>query len=212
MSDILARISATLVEGNAKAMPDLTRQALGEGLSAEDVLNQALTPGMDQVGQAFKRGDMYVPDVLASARAMQASMDILRPILLETGARRVGKVVVGTVQGDLHDIGKNLVAIMLEGAGFEVIDLGKDVAPAKFVDAVKNEKPDLVAMSALLTTTMRVMGAVVKALQEAGLRDHVKVIVGGAPVTRQFAEQIGADGYASNASNAAALAKQLTGV
>ena len=155
---------------------------------------------------------MFVPEVLRSARAMQASMDMLRPLLAETGAKMVGKVVLGTVKGDLHDIGKSLVAMMCEGAGFDVHDLGKDVAPEAFVEAVKEYEPDLVGMSALLTTTMRAMEQTIKALEEAGVRDTVKIMVGGAPVTQEFSDQIGADAYASNAAAASELAKRLVGV
>jgi 5-methyltetrahydrofolate--homocysteine methyltransferase len=152
---------------------------------------------------------MFVPEVLRSARAMQGAMDLLRPLLVESGVPMAGKVLLGTVKGDLHDIGKNLVGMMCEGAGFEVKDLGKDIAPEQFVDAIKEYEPNVVGMSALLTTTMRVMGNTIRALEEAGVRDRVKVMVGGAPVTQAFANEIGADGYASNAAAASELAKRL---
>jgi 5-methyltetrahydrofolate--homocysteine methyltransferase len=166
---------------------------------------------MDYVGVEFKAGNMFVPEVLRSAKAMQAAMEILRPLLAQAGTKHTGKVLLGTVKGDLHDIGKNLVAMMCEGAGFEVRDIGKDIDPETFVKAVKEYEPDILGMSALLTTTMRVMGHTIKALEESGLRDHVKVIVGGAPVTQAFAEQINADGYAANAATAAELARKLVG-
>ncbi len=207
MSDILEEISTVVIEGNVGEIADLTEDALDEGLSAEDILNKGLMPGMDYVGAEFKAGNMFVPEVLRSAKAMQGSMDILRPLLAETGVEMVGKVLLGTVKGDLHDIGKNLVGMMCEGAGFEVLDLGKDVEPEAFVEAVKEHKPDVLGMSALLTTTMRVMGHTIQALEEAGLRDKIKVMIGGAPVTNAFADQIGADGYASNAASAAEMAK-----
>jgi 5-methyltetrahydrofolate--homocysteine methyltransferase len=211
MSEILSTISTAIIEGNLDDMVELTEDALDEGLEAQEILNQGLMPGMDHVGVEFKAGNMFVPEVLRSARAMQASMDILKPLLAESGVKMVGKVLLGTVKGDLHDIGKNLVGMMCEGAGFEVKDLGKDVAPESFVDAVKEFEPDLLGMSALLTTTMRAMEHTIKALEEAGVRDQVKVMIGGAPVTQSFADQIGADGYASNAASAAEMAKKLVG-
>jgi len=211
MSEILQEISTTVIEGGLDDIVDLTEDALDAGLSAQQILDGGLMAGMDYVGVEFKAGNMFVPEVLRSARTMQSSMDILKPLLAESGVQMVGKVLLGTVRGDLHDIGKNLVGMMCEGAGFEVEDLGKDVAPDAFVAAVKKFEPDVVGMSALLTTTMRSMEHTIKALEEAGLRDKVKVMVGGAPVTQAFAEQIGADGYASNAASAADLAKQFVG-
>jgi 5-methyltetrahydrofolate--homocysteine methyltransferase len=209
MSAILEEISTAVIEGNMDDIEDLTDDALDEGLSAEQILNEGLMPGMDHVGVEFKAGNMFVPEVLRSAKTMQGSMTIIRPMLVETGVKTAGKVLLGTVKGDLHDIGKNLVGMMCEGAGFEVEDIGKDVAPEQFVDAVKEYEPDVVGMSALLTTTMRAMESTIKVLEEAGLRDKVKIIIGGAPVTQAFADQIGADGYASNAAGAADLAKKL---
>jgi len=211
MSEILEKISKAVIEGDTDSIGMLTELALSKGLTPKDILDKGLMPGMDHVGVEFRKGNMFVPEVLLSARTMQASMDIIRPLLTETGAEMAGKVVLGTVQGDLHDIGKNLVGMMLEGAGFEVVDLGKDVPPQTFVEAVKKEQPDIVGMSALLTTTMRAMGHTIKALEEAGLRDKVRIMVGGAPVTSDFAQQIGADGYASNAPAAADLAKKFVG-
>jgi 5-methyltetrahydrofolate--homocysteine methyltransferase len=209
MSEILSQISTAIIEGNLDDIVDLTEDALDEGLDAQDVLNNGLMPGMDHVGVEFRAGNMFVPEVLRSARAMQASMDILKPLLAASGVKMVGKVLLGTVKGDLHDIGKNLVGMMCEGAGFEVKDLGKDITPEAFVQAVKEYEPDVLGMSALLTTTMRSMEHTIKALEEAGVRDRVKVMIGGAPVTQSFADQIGADGYASNAASAAELAKRF---
>ncbi|MGA9533552.1 MAG: corrinoid protein [Anaerolineales bacterium] len=209
MSEVLSKLATSVIEGDAQATERLTRQGLDAGLDAKQILDEGLMPGMDHVGAEFKAGNMFVPEVLRSARAMHESMDILRPLLAETGTKMVGKVVLGTVKGDLHDIGKNLVGMMCEGAGFEVMDLGKDVEPDAFVQAVKDFGPDVVGMSALLTTTMRSMEHTINALQEAGVRDSVKILVGGAPVTGEFAEQIGADGYASNAAAASEMAKKL---
>jgi 5-methyltetrahydrofolate--homocysteine methyltransferase len=209
MSDLLEQISNAVIEGRVKEIPNITSKALTSGLSAKDILDEGLMPGMDVIGAEFKRGNKFLPEVLLSAHTMQASLDILKPLLAKAGQKMVGKVVIGTVEGDLHDIGKSLVGMMLEGAGFEVIDLGRDVSPQKFVEAVKIEKPDIVAMSALLTTTMRSMDHTVLALKEAGLRERIKVIVGGAPVTADFAKQIAADAYAANAPAAADLVKKL---
>ncbi|MFO8036829.1 MAG: corrinoid protein [Anaerolineales bacterium] len=209
MSDILSEISALVIEGNFDDMPDKTNTAIEEGIGAKEILDDGLMPGMDHVGAEFKVGNMFVPEVLRSAKAMQASMDIIRPMLAETGVEMKGKIVIGTVKGDLHDIGKNLVGMMCEGAGFDIVDLGKDVEPEAFVEAVKEHQPKILGMSALLTTTMRSMESTIKALEEAGVRDTVKIMIGGAPVTRSFAENIGADGYAPNAASAVDLAKQF---
>jgi len=209
MSEILEQISTAVIEGDLDEIVDLTEDALDEDLSAQEILDNGLMAGMDYVGVEFKAGNMFVPEVLRSAKTMQNSMDILKPLLAEAGAKMVGKVLIGTVKGDLHDIGKNLVGMMCEGAGFEVKDIGKDIDPEGFLEAIKDFEPDIVGMSALLTTTMRTMESTIKALEEAGLRDKVKVMVGGAPVTQAFADQIGADGYASNAASAADLAKQF---
>ena len=209
MSDILSKLSTAVIEGNFNDTPGMTKEALDEGLEAGEILNKGLMPGMDYVGVEFKAGNMFVPEVLRSARAMQAAMDLIRPILTETGVEQAGKIIIGTVKGDLHDIGKNLVGMMCEGAGFEIIDLGKDVEPEAFVDAVKEHNPKILGMSALLTTTMRSMERTIKALEEAGIRDTVKIMIGGAPVTQSFADQIGADGYAANAASASDIAKQF---
>jgi 5-methyltetrahydrofolate--homocysteine methyltransferase len=208
MTEILTQISNTVIRGQVDGMAEQTQQALDQGIDAKEILNQGLMPGMDHVGVEFKAGNMFVPEVLRSARTMQASMDILKPILSASGVEARGKVLLGTVQGDLHDIGKNLVGMMCEGAGFEVQDLGKNIDAQGFVQGVKEFQPDVLGMSALLTTTMRAMESTIKALQEANLRDQVKIMIGGAPVTQAFAEQIGADGYASNAVAAADLAKR----
>jgi len=206
---VLSKISSCVIEGNLNDIQALTNQALEEGISAKEILDQGLMPGMDHVGVEFKAGNMFVPEVLRSAKTMSGSMEILKPILSESGVEMVGKVILGTVKGDLHDIGKNLVGMMCEGAGFDVVDLGKDISPEAFVEAVKEHNPDIVGMSALLTTTMRTMESTIKALEEAGLRDKVKIMVGGAPVTKDFAEKIGADAYASNAAAAAEMATKF---
>jgi len=209
MSEILQEISTAVIEGELDDIEDLTEDALDDDISAEDILNKGLMPGMDYVGVEFKAGNMFVPEVLRSAKTMQISMDILKPLLVESGVPMVGRVLLGTVKGDLHDIGKNLVGMMCEGAGFEVEDIGKDIAPESFVEAVKKFEPDVLGMSALLTTTMRAMESTIKVLEEAGVRDKVKIMIGGAPVTQAFSDQIGADGYASNAAAAAELAKKF---
>lgn len=209
MSEILQEISTAVIEGSIEDMADLTEDALDDGLSAQQILDEGLMAGMDYVGTEFKAGNMFVPEVLRSAKAMQISMDRLRPLLAEGNVAMMGTVLLGTVKGDLHDIGKNLVGMMCEGAGFDVVDIGKDVDPDAFVEAVKEHEPDVVGMSALLTTTMRAMEHTVKALEEAGLRDQVKIMIGGAPVTQAFSDQIGADGYASNAATASDLAKKF---
>ena len=209
MGNILEQISNAVVEGQLNEITSLTNAALASGLTAKDVLDKGLMPGMDIVGVGFKRGDRFIPEVLIAAATMQIALDILKPLLAQAGEKMAGKVIIGTVKGDVHDIGKKLVSMMLEGAGFEVIDLGKDVPMDKFVDAVRNEQPDLVAMSALLTTTMVSMSQTIAALKDAGLRDTVKIMIGGAPVTADYAKQIGADGYAANAPEAVELAMKL---
>ncbi len=213
MSNIIEQMLKDLYEGNAEAVKAGVEKALAEGTSAQDILDQGLLAGMDVVGRDFKCGDLYIPEVLLCARAMHAGLDVLKPLLAESrgGAGRavLGKLVIGTVQGDMHDIGKNLVSMMLEGAGFEVTDLGIDTAPEKFVEAVRTLQPKIVGMAAMLTTTMPVMRAVIEALAEAGLRDKVKVLVGGAPVTSAFARQIGADAFAPDAASAVDVARGL---
>jgi 5-methyltetrahydrofolate--homocysteine methyltransferase len=211
MSRTLEKLSTAILEGNAEQAPRLVNKAIGEGATAGEVLDQGLLVGMTEVGVRFRAGDMFVPEVLMSAEAMQASMIILRPLLLASGVKLIGKVLLGTVKGDLHDIGKNLVAMMCEGAGFEVIDIGFNVEPEKFVAAIKQHQPQVVGMSAMLTTTMRAMGYTIKAIEEAGLRDTLKIMVGGAPVDAEFARRIGADGYGSNAPAGSELAKKFVG-
>jgi len=200
-------ISKALQGGDAEKVSELVRQALQEDIVPKKILEEGLIQGMSIIGEKFKKNEVYVPEVLIAARAMHAGMDVLKPKLTETGVKNIGKVVMGTVKGDLHDIGKNLVKMMLEGAGFEVIDLGVDVSEEKFVEAVKAHQPNIVGMSALLTTTMVNMPEVIKALEAAGLRDKVRVMVGGAPITQNYADQIGADGYSPDAASAADKAK-----
>ena len=209
---MLEELKRAVLSGDDERAAELTKKALEEGIEPGKILNEALIPAMEIVGREYEEGERYVPEMLISAEAMKAAMEVLRPRLVETGVRLKGKVVIGTVEGDLHDIGKNLVAMMLEGAGFEVIDLGVEVTAERFVQAVREHKPDVLGMSALLTTTMIHMPEVIEALKEAGLREEVKVIVGGAPVTQEYAEKIGADGYAPDAANAVAVVKKLLGV
>jgi len=190
----------------------LTQQALDEGTAPGVILKEGLIAGMDVVGKKFKNNEFYVPEVLIAARAMKRAMAILKPKLAESGVKPVSKIAIGTVKGDLHDIGKNLVAMMMEGAGFEVVDMGIDCAPDKFVDTVKNQKVDVVAMSALLTTTMTGMKTTIEALKAAGVRGQVKTMIGGAPITQSYADEIGADGYAPDAASAVDKAKELLGL
>lgn len=209
MADILAKIASELYEGEDQSVAELVQKALDQGMEPKEVLQGGLIAGMDEVGRDFKAGELFVPEVLIAARAMHAGMNVLRPLLAESDSISAGKYLIGTVKGDLHDIGKNLVKMMLEGAGFETIDLGTDVEPQAFVDAVREHKPLLIGMSALLTTTMVQMRATVEALEEAGLRDSVKIMIGGAPVTEAFATQIGADAYAPDAASAVDKAREL---
>lgn len=198
-----------IVSGDARSAVALTRGALNAGEDPVELVRGCMVPAMDEVGRRFECEEYFVPELLISARAMKTALDLLRPLLAAEGASPAGSVVIGTVKGDLHDIGKNLVASMLEGAGFEVHDLGADVPAEKFTEAVRSSRVDIVALSALLTVTMPSMKSTIEALREAGLRERVKVIIGGAPVTRQYAEEIGADGYSENASAAVALARRL---
>jgi 5-methyltetrahydrofolate--homocysteine methyltransferase len=209
MADILQQIASNLYEGDDQEVAALVQKALDEGIPPGEILQDGLITGMDEVGRDFKAGDLFVPEVLIAARAMHAGMNVLRPFLAESDVQSAGKYVIGTVKGDLHDIGKNLVKMMLEGAGFETIDLGTDVDPAGFVDAVREHQPSMVGMSALLTTTMVQMKTTIEALEEAGLRDSVKIMVGGAPVTEAFAQEIGADAYAADAASAVDVAREL---
>ena len=208
----LSLIRQNLIKGDAKATTDGTREALARNVPAETILRDALIPGMEEVGDLFARGEYFVPELLFSARAMSAAVDAMRPELVKGGYEPAGKVVMGTVKGDLHDIGKRLVSMMLEGSGFEVVDLGADVAPERFVEAARESGAKLVGLSTLLTTMLPAMAATVRAIRQGGLGEKVRVMVGGAPVTESFAQQIGADGYADDASSAAALARRLVGL
>jgi len=208
MSEIEA-IYRAVVEGNVTGTKSGVGAALAAGISAERVLKEGLIGAMGEVGRLFEANEFFVPEMLVSARAMQAALTLLKPYLAEAGASSAGRVAIGTVKGDLHDIGKNLVAMMLEGAGFEVIDLGTDVSPERFVAAVQQHHPQIIGMSALLTTTMPAMAATTAALREAGVREGVKVMVGGAPVTEEYARTIGADGFARDAASAVRLARSL---
>jgi len=205
----LQKLADAVIAGNREEVAQLTQAAVDEGVSTADIINQGLIAGMSVVGAKFKANEFYVPEVLIAARAMHAGMDIVKPLLARTGAKPRGTVVIGTVKGDLHDIGKNLVAMMLEGGGWEVIDLDVDVAPQKFVESVNEKSPQLVALSALLTTTMPSMKDTIDTLAAAGVRDKVKVIIGGAPVTQEYADEIGADGYAPDAASAVDKANEL---
>jgi 5-methyltetrahydrofolate--homocysteine methyltransferase len=207
----LESIAEYLYDGDEEKVAELVQKALDEGMDPGEVLKGGLIAGMDEVGRDFKAGDLFVPEVLIAANAMHAGMNVLRPLLTESDAMGAGKYVIGTVAGDLHDIGKNLVKMMLEGAGFEVIDLGTDVKPQDFVNAVREHQPNLLGMSALLTTTMVNMKATIEALEEAGLRDGLKIMIGGAPVTAQFAEEVGADAFAADAAMAVDVARQMAG-
>ena len=207
----LEELRQVVIDGQADKSKALTQKAMDEGIGAETILNDALISAMSEVGQLFETGEYFVPEMLVSARAMKAGLELLRPALAAQKVQSIGKVVIGTVQGDLHDIGKNLVGMMLEGAGFEVFDLGVDVSPQKFVDAVKQHQPQFIGFSALLTTTMPKMKVNIEALKNEGLRNSVKVMVGGAPVTQKFATEIGADIYATDASSAASQARTAIG-
>jgi len=206
----LETIFQNVTEGKEAEVKAGVQAALSSGVSPEEILNKALIAAMDDVGQRFEDGDFFVPEMLVAARAMQAGLDLLKPHLAETGIQSAGTIAIGTVKGDLHDIGKNLVGMMLEGAGFEVVDLGTDVDPAKFAEAVRNGA-NVVGMSALLTTTMGSMAQVIEAIDDINMRDKVKVIIGGAPVTQEYADQIGADGFASDASSAVKKVRELLG-
>jgi 5-methyltetrahydrofolate--homocysteine methyltransferase len=211
MSELLGKMAESLIAGKIDEVVNLTKEALDGGAAPADILDQGLLAGMDVVGQRFKAEEMFIPEVLRCAKCMHGAMEILRPLLAETGAESIGTLIIGTVKGDLHDIGKNLVGMMFEGAGFNVVDLGIDKEPQVFVDAIKEHKAKLIGMSALLTTTMPKMGETINAIKEAGIRDQVKILIGGAPITSSFAEEIGADGYASNAASAVEKGKELLG-
>jgi methylmalonyl-CoA mutase cobalamin-binding domain/chain len=207
--ELLGELYDKTLTGNRPAVLELTNSGLASGLGPETLLYQALIPALEEVGARFERGDFFVPEMLIAGKAMAGALEILRPLLAETGAETIGTVVMGTVKGDVHDIGKNLVNIMFEGAGFHVIDLGVQVAPERFIDAIREHKPDIVGFSAFLTTTMPMFKANINALQKSGLRDQVIVLVGGAPVTQEYADVVGADGYAADASAAVVKAKEL---
>jgi len=207
--EILKSLYDQTLTGNRPAVLELTNAGLAAGLAAESMLFDALIPALEEVGARFERGDFFVPEMLVAGKAMAGALDVLRPLLAETGVESIGTFLMGTVKGDVHDIGKNLVNIMLEGAGFEVIDLGVQVAPERFVEAVREHRPDIVGFSAFLTTTMPMFKANINALTKAGLRDDVIILVGGAPVTQEYADAVGADGYAAYASAAVKRAKDL---
>ncbi len=209
MADNLQKIASKLYDGEDQEVAELVQGALDQGMAPGEILQGGLMAGMDAVGRDFKAGDLFVPEVLIAARAMHAGMHILRPLLADSDMVGAGKCVIGTVKGDLHDIGKNLVKMMLDGAGFETIDLGTDVGPEAFIEAVREHQPQLMGMSALLTTTRGQMKATIEALEEAGLKESVKIMIGGAPVTDVFAREIGADAYAPDAASAVDIARGL---
>ena len=208
-SEILRGLYDETLVGNKPRVLELTNEGLASGLTPEPMLFDALIPSLEEVGARFERGDFFVPEMLVAGKAMSGALDILRPLLAETGAKPIGTFVMGTVKGDVHDIGKNLVNIMLEGAGFTVFDLGVNVAPEKFVEQIQEHEPDIVGFSAFLTTTMPMFKANINAIEKAGLREKVIVMVGGAPVTQEYADVVGADGYAADASAAVVRAKEL---
>jgi len=208
----LKEIAENLIQGKADKVKELTQRSVDEGQDIQKILNEGLLAGMSVVGDKFKKNEFYVPEVLIAARAMKAGMEIIRPLLTKKGVKGAGKIILGTVRGDLHDIGKNLVGMMLEGAGFEIIDLGVDVPPEKFVEAAREKGADIIGLSALLTTTMPGMKDVIEAIKSSDLKGKLKVMIGGAPVTQDYADEIGADGYAPDAASAVDKAKQLTTV
>jgi len=205
----LSKITQTLMEGDGQTLVTLVTEALEEGRAASEILNDELIGGMDMIGEKMGNGEMFIPEVLMTARAMSGAVEILKPHLAEGESSSAGTIVVGTVKGDLHDIGKNLVVMMLESAGFEVIDLGVDVEPEIFVEAIKENKPDILGLSALLTTTMPMMKKTVESVHDAGIRENLKIMIGGAPVNQEFADEIGADAYAPDAGSACRMAKSI---
>ncbi|MDP6274462.1 MAG: corrinoid protein [Dehalococcoidia bacterium] len=207
----LTEVQEYVIEGNAKGSEQWTKDALAEGMDPAVIVNEGLIPAMDVVGEKFKNEEYYMPDMLVSARAMKAAMSLVKPLIAEAGGSSKGTVIVGTVQGDLHDIGKNLVSMMLEGAGFDVVDLGTDVAPETFVTAVEEHDANLLGLSALLTTTMPMIGETIGALNESEIRSRIKIMIGGAPVTAAYATSVGADGFAEDAATAVEVAKELVG-
>jgi len=204
----LKKLYESVVSGDAKTTQAITQQALAEGVDPLKLVNEHMVPAMDEVGRRFEANEYFVPELLISARAMKAALELIRPLLVARGDKPVGRVAIGTVKGDLHDIGKNLVSSLLEGGGFEVIDLGVNVSPEKFIETVNTKQANIIAMSALLTTTMPSMKTTIDALKQAGVREKVKVLIGGAPITQKYADEIGADGYSENAVGAVALAKK----
>lgn len=208
MSDA-SELYDAILKGNAKKAEEVTKTALAENVDPSELVQKYMIPAMDEVGKRFECNDYFVPELLIAARAMKASLSLITPMLAKSGVEPAGRVVIGTVQGDLHDIGKNLVASMLEGGGFQVVDLGVNVPPQKFVEAAQEKEGTIVALSALLTTTMTMMKAVIEALAQAGIRSKTRVMIGGAPITQQYADEIGADGYTDNAGGAVALARKL---
>jgi corrinoid protein of di/trimethylamine methyltransferase len=204
----LKQLYESVVSGDAKATQALTKQALADGVDPLKLVNDYMVPAMDEVGRRFEANEYFVPELLISARAMKAALELIRPLLTARGDQPLGRVAIGTVKGDLHDIGKNLVGSLLEGGGFEVIDLGVNVTPEKFIATINEKKANIIAMSALLTTTMPSMKTTIDALKQAGVREKVKVLIGGAPITQKYADEIGADGYSENAVGAVALAKK----
>jgi len=207
----LSRLTEAVIKGKAADAKAVTEEALAEGVDPQVLVSEYLIPAMDEVGRRFECNEYFVPELLIGARAMKGAMELIRPKLIETGAKPVATVAIGTVKGDLHDIGKNLVASMLEGGGFDIVDLGVDVTPEQFVESVRDQGVNIIALSALLTTTMPAMRDTIQALQAAGLREQVKVMIGGAPITQQYCDEIGADGFSDNASAAVNLARKLSG-
>lgn len=208
----LIKIKDAILNGNIAATPQLVKEAISEGVTPEEILNKGLIAGMSVVGDKFKANEIFVPEVLIAAKAMHAGLDILEPFLVESGVKPKAKIVIGTVKGDLHDIGKNLVAMMFKGAGFAVVDLGIDIPPEVFIKRVEEEKASVIAMSSLLTTSMPSMKETVEVLKKTGLTSRVKIIIGGAPVTQRYADEIGADGYAADASSAVDKIKEILGL
>lgn len=209
MEQYLEEISQAVVKGDQNATINYVSSALDEKVDANSILQQGLIPAMGEVGRLYEQGEYFVPEMLISARAMKAGLEIIKPILVDADVKPLGKIAVGTIQGDLHDIGKNLVGMMLEGAGFAVQDLGTDVSAEQFIEAIRIRRVDLIGMSALLTTTMPMMASTIESIRRAGLRDRIKIIIGGAPITQAYADRIGADGYAPDASQAVKLALTL---
>lgn len=209
MSNILEELTKSVIEGDEDRVQELTKQAIDNGNDPKLIISQGLIAGMNVVGVRFKAGDMFVPEVLMCARAMKAGMEIIKPLITENDMPSAGKVLVGTVKGDLHDIGKNLVAMMLESAGYTVINLGTDISSTDFIQAIKEHKPGVLGLSALLTTTMLAMKDIIDQLKEEGMRDKIKVMIGGAPISQEFSDEIGADGFAPDAGSATELCKRL---